>query len=859
VGVLSLGTVESVDQSHVLTKFPPSFTYYRPNTGRTTDKDRRASRRRVPLVVCGRLWQTAEFGMNDRDQAKDLFFKGLEGLGNRDFSYAEEMFLETLNLAPKSVPTLNNLAIAQYEQGKTNDASLTARKVLEFDPNNVDAYLMLSTCQKDQKLFDEVIKICQKIISIDPTIVEAHCNLGYALNKTQRYKEAIASLDCAIELNSKNADGFLNRGNALKNVKRHGEALVAYDKALTLKPELVEAWLGRGNVFAGLKQYDDALAAYDKALALKPDLDEAWLSRGNVFAELKRYDEALAALDKALALKPDLENAWLSRGNVFYYLKRYNETFAAYDKALTLKPDFAEAWHSRGNVFYSLKRYDEALAAYDKALALKPDLAESWFGRGNVFNNLKKHDEAALAYGKVLEIEPKYPFAKGFLLHQKMLTCDWQGIERHEVECDIMSDHLSAEPFCWQGIATSERSLELCARLYNESEFPANIKQIGKVTFDSKRKIRIAYLSGEFREQATSHLLVGVLENHDHSQFEIFAFDNGWDDQSDIRYRINTSVDKIFDISRLSDSSAAALIGDNQIDILINLNGYFGWHRMGVFAQRSAPIQVNYLGFPGTLGARYIDYIVADPHVIPEDHQSFYKEKVAYLPNCYQANDNKKTIGSHVFTRQECELPDRGFVFCCFNNNYKIVPEIFDLWMQILLKLGDSVLWLFEDNQSSATNLRKEAATRGVNPERLIFARRIPLQDHLARHRLADLFLDTLPYNAHTTASDALWAGLPVLTQIGETFAGRVAASLLTAIGLPELITRSPQAYVDLAVELATNPEKLAGIRSKLVGNRLTTPLFNTQLFTRHLEASYRAMYERYQAGLPPDHIYVSQ
>jgi predicted O-linked N-acetylglucosamine transferase (SPINDLY family) len=579
-----------------------------------------------------------------------------------------------------------------------------------------------------------------------------------------------------------------------------------------------------------------------------------------VFTGLKRHDEAFAAYDKALALKHDLAEAWLGRGDGFTDLKCYDEAFAAYDKALAFKSDLAEAWFGRGNVFIGLKRYDEAFAAYDKALALRPDLASAWLGRGNIFKELKQHDEAARAYGKVLELEPKYPFAKGLLLHQKMLTCDWEEVDDliHRIECDIMSGQLSAEPFGWQGIATSERSLELSASLFNESVFPANVKQVRKLSSNNKRKIRIGYLSGEFREQATSHLLVGVLENHDHCQFEIFAFDNGWDDGSDIRQRINNSVHNIIDISRLSDPSAVAVICDNQIDILVNLNGYFGSHRTGVFAQRPAPIQVSYLGFPGTLGASYMDYIVADHCVIPENYKLFYKEKVAYLPNCYQANDKKKIIGSYVFSRQECGLPDKGFVFCCFNNNYKIVPEIFDRWMRILLKVDDSVLWLYEDNQSSATNLRKEAATRGVNPERLVFARLMPLQNHLARHRLADLFLDTLPYNAHTTASDALWAGLPVLTQIGETFAGRVAASLLTAIELPELIATTSEIYEGMAVDLATHPEKLMVLKHKLAENRLTTTLFNTELFTKHIEAAYTAMYERYMMGVPPDHIVVA-
>jgi predicted O-linked N-acetylglucosamine transferase (SPINDLY family) len=311
----------------------------------------------------------------------------------------------------------------------------------------------------------------------------------------------------------------------------------------------------------------------------------------------------------------------------------------------------------------------------------------------------------------------------------------------------------------------------------------------------------------------------------------------------------------MIDISSRTDTSAAAIIREREIDILVNLNVYFGDHRTGVFAKRAAPIQVNYLGFPATLGASYCDYIIADRWVIPSDDRDYYTEKVVYLPECYQANDNKRTISARDFSRAQCDLPANGFVFCCFNNSFKITPEVFDRWMHILRKTTDSVLWLIEDNSSVAANLREEAKARGVDPDRLIFAKRMYPTEHLARHRLADLFLDTLPYNAHTTASDALWAGLPVLTQLGSTFPGRVAASLLNAVGLPELIVCTPQAYEDLAIELAANPEKLAVIKRKLSKNRLTMPLFDTGLYARRLDAAYATMYGRYRAGLLPDHI----
>jgi predicted O-linked N-acetylglucosamine transferase (SPINDLY family) len=421
-----------------------------------------------------------------------------------------------------------------------------------------------------------------------------------------------------------------------------------------------------------------------------------------------------------------------------------------------------------------------------------------------------------------------------------------------------LAGRLSTEPFGWQAVAKTPQSLRRCAELFNAERYPAKFKVCHGFSGD-REKIRIGCVSGEFRDQATSHLIVGVLEHHDKSSFEVHGFDNGWNDGSNIRRRIEAAIPTIIDIRSLNDGSAAAAIHGQQIDILINLNGYFGEERTGIFSERPAPIQVNYLGFPGTLGAPYMDYLIADRCVIPPDHQKFYAEKIVYLPECYQANDDKKYISERIFTRTECALPSEVFVFCCFNNSYKIVPDVFDCWMHILRRVEGSVLWLLEDNPTAAANLRREAAAKKVNPERLVFAKRMPLPDHLARHRLADLFLDTLPYNAHTTASDALWAGLPAITQIGDTFPGRVAASLLLTIGLGELITSRQEAYQGLAIELATNRQKLLTIKRKLAQYRLTSSLFDTQLFTRRIEAAYRTIYERHQRRLPPDHVYTAR
>src|SRR5262249_12228329 len=706
---------------------------------------------------------------------------------------------------------------------------------------------------------DQAKLLMARSMSIQPPNVQFIENYATVLLQAGDFETAHKVCQQGLQLNNANTTLLHVSAISLFKLSRLQESITQFDKLLLLQPNHVAALTARCSTLAEMEQYDAALEGVEKALVLNPLYAEAHLTRGNLYGILKRYDEALGAFEKALALQPNLADAWLGRGNVLNELKRYDDTLGAYDNALALKPNLAEAWYGRANVFVNLKYYDEALGAYDKALALKSNLASAWAGRGYVFNKLKRHEEAANAYAEVLKIDPNHPFTKGKLLHQKMLSCDWREVDAliAEINADVFLQKLSAHPFGWQGVAKSERSLQLCAELFNGRNFQATSKISYSKPVANHKKIRIGYSSGELRDQATSHLIVGLLELHDNSRFEIYGIDNGWDDQSEVRKRINASVHSIIDISRLSDASAAAAICENEIDILVNLNGYFGEHRTGVFANRCAPIQVNYLGFPGTLGASYMDYIIADQHVIPEKDKQFYTEKVAYLPNCYQVNDNKTKIGTYNFTRLELGLPEKSFVFCCFNNNYKILPDVFDCWMRILRKVNGSVLWLIEDNAMAVKNLRKEAVARGISPDRLIFAKRIPLSDHLARHRCADIFLDTLPYNAHTTASDALWAGLPVLTCLGETFAGRVAASLLNAMRLSELITTTLEAYEQSAIDLATHPEKLLAIKHKLAENRLTAPLFDTKLFTKHIEVAYTMMYERHQAGLAPDHIII--
>lgn len=540
--------------------------------------------------------------------------------------------------------------------------------------------------------------------------------------------------------------------------------------------------------------------------------------------------------------------------------RNYQNAEQSFREAMQLVPDNPSILINLAMALSEQDKPSEARKFLEKAIAINPKNADAHFILAENFAKERRHADAARAYARLIELVPDAHFAKGYMLHQKMLCCDWSNFsgEVESINRDTREEKKSAEPFGYQAVATSPLDLRTCAQRFAAEYFPQRAARPTRYGSFPDNRIHIGYLSGEFRSQATSTLMAELIELHDKRRFKVLAFDSGWDDGSELRQRMNRSFDAIVDISRVGDTQAAELIRRNQIAILVNLNGYFGKGRMGVFAQKPAPIQVNYLGFPGTLGASYIDYIIADAHVIPREHQDCYVENVIYLPDSYQVNDTKRVIAARTPSRMEAKLPPTGLVLCCFNNPYKIAPDVFDVWMRLLTQIEGSVLWLLERNAESPRNLRMEAGRRGVDPQRLVFASPMNLPDHLARHRLADVFLDTLPYNAHTTASEALWAGVPVITCLGSTFPGRVAASLLHAVGMPDLITESLEEYESLALRLARDPALLAAIKAKLARNRDSCPLFDTARFTRHIEAAYDAMWERYRRGEPPEGFSVA-
>ncbi len=626
-------------------------------------------------------------------------------------------------------------------------------------------------------------------------------------------------------------------------------AITAYDKVLARVPGHVGALNNRGSALASLGRHADALACFDRLLAISPDHVDGLANRGAALKQLGREQEALACYARALALDPAHWNSLLNRGNALLALDRAAEALASYQQALAIGPGRADALVGRGNAQLALNRAAEALESYERALAKDPDQRDALLNRGNALVRLGRTEEAITAYGHGLA---KYPHDGG-LVNALQEICDWDQLAGplQKLEAQIDAGQ-SVDPLLLLRISDDPlRQLE-CARNWVRTTVPTMSSTVLPRAGASSGKLRVAYLSADFRQHPTSFLIAGLFEQYDRSRFETTAISLSTDEHSAMRKRLNEAVDRFIDVDRKSDQDVAGLLREMKIDIAVDLMGHT-WHaRPKILALRPAPIQVNYLGYPGTMATDFIDYIIADRVALPFDQQAFFTEAIVHLPDSYQANDSKRVIAAKLPSRREAGLPDDAFVLCCFNQSFKITPSIFDVWMRILGQLEDGVLWLLQTSDLAVANLRRQAAARGVDPNRLVFAPKVALADHLARHRLADLVLDTLPYNAHTTGSDALWAGVPIVTCMGSSFPARVAASLLHAVGLPELVTTSLGEYAALALELATDRGRLQAIRRKLEANRLTCPLFDTGRFSRHVEAAFTTMWEIRQRGETP-------
>ncbi|MCA3361711.1 MAG: tetratricopeptide repeat protein [Roseomonas sp.] len=769
---------------------------------------------------------------------------------------AREALESAAILAPSNAALLNDLGNARRAMGDKASAidafmaAITADHGFAFAHFNLaDTLLEAGNVQRASDAYDDIITRGFAGIDGDFHVNRGLCRLqlGDATGAMDAFRAALAR-----EPGHSRAAAALS--DTLQKQGSHRDAVIFLTGFLDKQRASLETLISLGSGFLGLRDYPRALALFERLAAASPRSAKTLIGRGVALSGQNRHEEAIETLDAALTIDPLDAEALIGKGVALKALRRLPEAIETYRRAIEVAPRAVNAHLNLGNALALLHRHEEALACYERVLALDPNSAEALNYEGNSLNALNRQSEAVARFEKAVTLDPSITEALSSLVYTKQRRWDWAGLpEQRQLLLDrVRARQYVANPFALLGICDDPELHQIAARAYTRETLPPapSVQSPQAITRD---RLRIGYFSADFRNHAIMQLLVGALECHDRDAFEIHAFSYGPEVEDPMRARIRATMDHFHDCPRLSDGAIIAAARKAGLDIAVDLNGYTQDARLAPFALRLAPLQVSYLGYPGTVGADFLDYILADATVLPMDQQRFYDEKIVHLPDSYQANDDRRVIAPATPSRAEAGLPADGFVYCCFNNAYKITPEIFASWMRIMAAVPGSVLWLLSSDAEAMARLRAIAEAARVDPSRLVFGPPLPSAQHLARHRLADLFLDTLPYNAHTTASDALWAGLPVLTQLGQAFAGRVAASLLNAVGLPEMITRDAAAYEALAIALGRDPARAAALKAKLAAALPTAPLFNTPRFTRHLEGAYRMMWQRHAAGLAPE------
>lgn len=782
------------------------------------------------------------------------FEQALSLLQGQKFALAEKRLLDVLESEPGHVGALNVLALLLTQTGRHAKAEKYFIEAIRIFPSSDATYFNYGLALKALERPAEALEMFSKSLAINPRSSDTWNNRGTVRSSLGDLQGAVADLDKAISLDRSNFLAHANKGKALGVLRRHAEAAIAYEQAIALKPDLAEAWLGLGIAAGALKRFDRALAAYDRAIALNPDRAEARVGRGNCLLALDRAPEALDSYELAAARSSPSPEPHLGKGHALLRLNRFAEALESYQRALAIEPEHRDALISCGNALFQLGRMNEAIAAYARGLEKYPLDAALLANRANALVATGQLEAAIRDYEQALRIVPGDPVALNGLANALLDVCDWDKLATPLRElAGLVRKGAAIPPLLF--IRTSDdplSHLEL-ARSYVKAAVQTPPRIEPRVVAAPVDKIRVAYLSADFRQHPVANQLAGLIERHDRSRFEAIAVSFGRDDGSDVRARLVAGFDRFEDVSCVGDHDVALRLRELQVHIAVDLMGHTLGARPGILAHRPVPVSASFLGFPGTTGADFIDYVIADEAVLPFDQAANYTEKIVHLPECFFPSDPKKQAAPQLPSRVEAGLPEQGFVFCCFNNSYKFSAPVFAAWMRLLACVQGSVLWLSRTNDRAAANLRGAAQTHGIDPDRVIFASRVPsMADHLARQQLADLFLDTLPYNAHSTAIDALAAGVPVLTCIGQAFAGRVAASMLRAVNLPELVTRGLEEYEALAKRLAADPQLLQAIRGKLENSLRNAPLFDADRYCRHIEAAYTMMWDRWQRGQGP-------
>ncbi len=750
-------------------------------------------------------------------------------------------------IAPDNIDVVLNLANALAESAHTTEAETLLRRVLEVQPSHADARFNLATLYTGLGRLDEAATEFHALLQQHPDSADAHNSLGIVLERQLQLDAAAESYRRALALDGNHVSALNNLGNVMRAQRRFDEAQGYYTRAMQQAPTHADAYLNRGLLHARQDQREEARGWFDKALSVDPRCVEAAINIGELHRQAGALPEAVTAYRKALSIESANIDVLNALGNLLRTQGQLDEAAACFSRAIRAAPDDAASLINLGVLRGQQEQFDEASALLRRAVNIDKNSVMAHTRLADVLKVSGHIEEAKAAYERLLLLQPENVAASAGLAHVRQHLCDWAGIEtlwdvaRRAI---LEGGHTGITPFSALSIDTTAQEQQICAQTWARHEFGWISDQHAAVTPRTRVQnapLRLGYLSWDYHEHATAYLMAEVFELHNRDRYSVTAYSLGPDDGSAIRSRIRSGCDAFVDVAALSDAAVARRIADDGIDILIDLKGYTLGSRAPILAYRPAPVQVNWLGFPGTMGTPCIDWIFADPFIIPEGAEAHYDERVYRLPDCYQPNDRRRAVAAAP-TRAECGLPETGVVFCCFNQAYKILPETFAAWMRILARVPGSVLWLLETSPMAARNLHSSAAALGVAAERILFAPRRPLADHLARYRIADLALDTFPYTSHTTASDALWTGCPLVARVGDTFASRVSGSVLNAAQLPELVTDTLAAFEEKAVQIALDPDRRAALRRYLDEKRMTLPLFDTPRFVANLEAAYQTI-----------------
>ena len=771
---------------------------------------------------------------------------------------AVRCYEQAIEFRPDLTVALNNLGNILRDLGRTDEAILNYEKAISIDPNFVEVYFNIGTTFQELSQLDNAVKYYKKAIEIKPNYYEAHNNLGVAFKDLKEFDSAIQSYQMAIKINSDYAEAHNNIGIVFKELGHLDAAVQSHETALKIIPEYAEAHNNLGIILIETKQLDKAIERFEKSIAANTNYIEAYNNLGSAHMELNHLDLSFENFQKALSINPNYVEAHNNLGRLYMHLGQLNNAVDYFKKSIKINPNYEYAHNNLGLVYSDLGNLDESAKCYKRAMTINPSYFEPCANYANLLTDLNDFGKALEQYERAYELNPDADYMQGNILHTKMRICDWDNFsdELLDLESKINDEKKVIVPFHLMALIDDPELQFKASVTYAEDKYPKSTFLPKINHYPRHKKIRIGYFSADFREHPVAFLTAELYEIHDRRQFEIHAFSYGPNTEDMMNLRVKAGVDHFHDVRKMSHKEIATLSRSLEIDIAVDLSGTTQNSRTEVFAMLSAPIQTSYIGWLGTMGAEYYDYLIAAEGMIPKENQKYFSEKIVYLPS-YQVNDSKESLPDPTLSRKDLGLPENSFVFCCFNNTYKITPEVFDIWARILKRVENSVMMIYVANKIAQKNLIKEILNRGVDPKRLYFGEKFQRDEYLDRYRLADLFLDTFPYNAGTTASDALKMGVPILTLNGSSFNSREAANIVSAVNMPEMIVESQNEYESLAVELATNPKKFKVMKDKLVDNLPNAPLYNTRLFAKNIESAYKTMFERYHQGLDPDHIYI--